>query len=200
MKDASPPTRATLVYRLRDFDDGAAWSEFLREYGPMLYRFVRSRGLQDADASDVVQDVVRSVGIAIDRLEYDKNKGGFRAWLFTITRNKLYTFLEKNARKPAVSSKTDVLGRLVDPHEETELEKQWEQEYQSMMLARAIENLKPTIEPTTWQAFALTAMQGLSGPEAGKELGMKAGAIYVARSRVTAKLREEIERLIEEEG
>ena len=199
MPDPSPPTRASLVLRLREFDDTAAWSDFLKNYGPMLYRFVRSRGLQDADASDLVQDVIRSVGMAIGRLDYDKAKGGFRAWLFTITRNKLSTHFEKRARTAPLAAKTDEFERLQDEPQTSGLEEQWEQEHQRTMLARAIENLKPTIEPQTWQAFELTAIDGLSGPEAGEKLGMKAGTIYVARSRVTARLRDEIERLMAEE-
>jgi RNA polymerase sigma-70 factor, ECF subfamily len=91
----APLTRATLLLRLRDSDDSKAWADFVRDYGPMLYRFVRSRGLQDADAANIVQDVLRSVGVAIPKLEYEKEKGGFRAWLFTITRNKLSTFLDE---------------------------------------------------------------------------------------------------------
>ncbi|MCG8650419.1 MAG: sigma-70 family RNA polymerase sigma factor [Pirellulales bacterium] len=185
--------------RLRQFEDVDAWSEFLRDYGPMLYRFVRSRGLQDADASDLVQDVVRSVGMAIGRLDYDKAKGGFRAWLFTIARNKLYTYFEKRGRTLPAQTETGEIDRLQGQQSIGELESQWELEHQRTMLARAIENLKPEIEPKTWQAFELTAMEGLSGSEAGAKLGMKAGSVYVARSRVTAKLRDEVERLLAEE-
>ncbi len=84
--------------RLRDGNDHGAWTEFVRDYAPMIYRFARSRGLQDADAADIVQDVMRRVGSAIGRLEYEREKGGFRAWLFTITRNRLYTHFEKRQR------------------------------------------------------------------------------------------------------
>lgn len=196
----SPPTRATLLLRLRDRGDAGAWQEFVRDYGPMLYRFVRSRGLQDADASDVVQDVMRSVGMAIGRLDYEKQKGGFRAWLFTITRNKLSTYFEKQKRLGPVGNNTDqqeMLGQAGDGN--NALEQQWELEHQRQLAARAIENLKPTVEPKTWTAFELTAIDGRSAEQAGAQTGLSAGAVYVARSRVTAKLRNEISRLIAEE-
>ena len=196
----SPLTRATLLLRLRDQGDGDAWSEFLRDYGPMLYRFVRSRGLQDADASDLVQDVLRSVGMAIGRLEYQKEKGGFRAWLFTITRNKLSTFFAKRKRIGPTANDTaqfELLNQAAD--QRSELDDQWEQEHQKQLMATAVENMKPQIELKTWTAFQMTAIDGQSAADAGKQLDMKAGAVYVARSRVTAKLRAEVERLIAEE-
>lgn len=196
----SPPTRATLLLRLRDRGDAGAWNEFVRDYGPMLYRFVRSRGLQDADASDLVQDVMRSVGMAIGRLDYDKQKGGFRAWLFTTTRNKLSTYFEKQKRLGPVGNGTDqqeMLGQASDGN--NALEAQWELEYQRQLAAKAIDNLKPTIEPKTWAAFELTAVEGRSAEQAGAQTGLSPGAVYVARSRVTAKLRNEITRLLAEE-
>ncbi|TWU39014.1 RNA polymerase sigma factor CnrH [Novipirellula aureliae] len=196
----SPPTRSTLLLRLRDRGNGDAWSEFVRDYGPMIYRFARSRGLQDADASDLVQDVMRSVGMAIDRLDYQKEKGGFRAWLFTITRNKLSTYFAKRKRLGPIGNETDqheMLGQASDGR--SDLDAQWELEHQRQLAAVAMETLKPTIEPNTWAAFELTAIEGRSAEEVGAKIGLSKGAVYVARSRVTAKLRSEIERLLAEE-
>ncbi len=196
----SPLTRATLLVRLRDGSDTEAWSGFVRDYGPMLYRFVRSRGLQDADAADLVQDVLRSVGQAIGRMEYDREKGGFRAWLFTITRNKLYTFFEKRKRLGPTGNDTaqfELLNQTAAPA--SELDQQWELEHQRQLMALAIQNVRPQLEEKTWAAFELTAIRDLSATEAGKQLDMKPGTVYVARSRVTAKLRSEVESLLAEE-
>ncbi len=196
----SPQTRATLLLRMRDREDGDAWSEFLRDYGPMIYRFVRSRGLQDADASDLVQDVMRSVGMAISGLDYQKEKGGFRAWLFTITRNKLSTYYGKRQRIGPVGNRTDQYEMLSQAGETSnELDQQWELEHQRQLAALAMEALKPTLEPKTWAAFEMTAIEGISAEDAGEKLGLSKGAVYVARSRVTAKLRGEIERMLAEE-
>lgn len=196
----APLTRATLLLRLRNAGDTEAWSSFLRDYGPMLYRFVRSRGLQDADAADVVQDVLRSVGQAIDRLEYDKQRGGFRAWLFTITRNKLSTFFEKRQRLAVTANDTAQYELLKqESGDSSELDEQWELEHQRQLAAVAMQLVKPTLESKTWEAFELTAIAGRSAEAAGQELGLSTGAVYVARSRVTAKLRTEIERLLAEE-
>lgn len=195
----SPPTRATLLIRLRDRGDSEAWSEFHRTYGPMLYRFLRSRGLQDADASDLIQEVLRSVGTAIERLDYQREKGSFHAWLFTITRNKLYNFFEKRKRDEPFGNVTvqyEVLSQAVDYRDD--LRERWDLEHQRQLALQAIEIIKPSVASNTWSAFELTAMRGLSAVEAGKRIGLTTGAIYVARSRVTAKIRTEIERMLTE--
>ncbi len=169
-------------------------------YGPMIFRFVRSRGLQDADAADLVQEVLRRVGGSIERLEYAKEKGGFRAWLFTITRNCLNTFLKKKKRTNPVGNDTAQYAMLNQvPNETEELTELWEREYQRQLMSKAIEIVKPNTEPKTWAAFEMTAMQELTAEQAGEKIGMSRGAVYVARSRVTAKLRAEVERLMDEE-
>lgn len=197
----SPLTRASLVLRLRDRDDHDAWADFVVDYGPMLYRFVRSRGLQDADAADLVQDVMRSVGTAIGRLDYAKEKGGFRAWLFTITRNKLSTHFEKRKRIGPTANDTVQIDLLNNQSSgSNELDQRWELEHQRQLAADAMEKLKSTIDPNTWSAFELTAVEGLSAEDAGKQIGMSKGAVYVARSRVTAKLRSEIQARLDEEA
>ena len=197
----SPLTRATLLMRLRDRNDIEAWDEFLRDYGPMLYRFVRSRGLQDADAADIVQDVFRRVGMAIGRLEYDKSKGGFRAWLFTITRNLLATYFEKRKKDGPTGNDTAQLEMLAQAADErNELHERWELEHLRSMAAVAMKTVESSADPKTWSAFQLTAVQGRSAAEAAEELAMSPGAVYVAKSRVTAKLRAEIDRLRDAEN
>src|SRR5436305_14581075 len=94
----SPATRASLLVRLRDGSDVGAWREFVHLYAPIIYGFARKRGLQDADAADLMQDVLRSVSTAMPRLEYDPIRGTFRGWLFTVTRNKVFNFLESRGR------------------------------------------------------------------------------------------------------
>src|SRR5271156_1087590 len=90
----SPATRASLLVRLRDGGDAEAWQEFVRLYAPVIYGFARKRGLQDAGAADLMQEVLRSVSNAAPRLEYDPALGTFRGWLFTVTRNKVFNFFE----------------------------------------------------------------------------------------------------------
>ena len=79
-----PTTRPSLLVRIRDARDAEAWREFVRLYSPLVYRFARRKGLQDADAADVTQDVMRAVMSSVRRLDYDPDRGSFRGWLFTL--------------------------------------------------------------------------------------------------------------------
>ena len=157
-------------------------------------------GYRDADASDVVQDVMRSVGMAIHRLEYEKHRGGFRAWLFTIARNKLSTFFEKRGRTEQAGGDTDSFHRLHETEQNRDdLEAGWELEHQRQVAKQALANVRSASDPKTWSAFEMTAMEEQTATQVANKLAMSAGAVYVARSRITARLRDEVSRLLQEE-
>jgi RNA polymerase sigma factor (sigma-70 family) len=197
--DESPLTRASLLVQIRDGANHAAWQEFVNLYGPVVYGFARKRGLQDADAADVMQDVLRSVSGAIGRLEYDRNQGTFRGWLFTITRNKVLNFLAARRVRPQGSGDTTT-NRLLDshPHGEDGADV-WETEYQRRLAALAMERVRHEFQENTWRAFWLTAVEGLAAADVAKQVGISAGAIYVAKSRVLARLKEEVEAMRQQE-
>src|SRR5260370_42386068 len=112
---ASPQTRGSLLVQRRDGANGGAWQECVKLYGPVVYGFARKRGLQDADAADLMQDVMRSVSTAIGRLDYDRQQGTFRGWLFTITRNKIFNFLSARRIRPQGSGDS-ATNRLLNSH------------------------------------------------------------------------------------
>src|SRR5438045_5366263 len=95
----APPTRPSLLLRLRDARDGVAWSEFVEVYAPLVYGYARRQGLQDADAADVCQEVLGGVAGSVGRLEYDPARGAFRNWLFTVVRRKLANWRASAARR-----------------------------------------------------------------------------------------------------
>jgi len=192
----SSATRASLLVRLRDGSDGEAWQEFVRLYAPVIYGFVRKRGLQDADAADLMQEVLRSIMSAADRLEYDPARGTFRGWLFTVTRNKVFNFLESRRHRVLGSGDSRVQQRL-EQHafEGSDLANDWEADYQRTIAAQAMENVKSEFQPATWNAFLQTAVGGQSPSQVANNVGLSVGAVYVAKSRVIARLRQEIERM-----
>lgn len=195
----APATRITLLNRIRETDDADAWSEFARLYGPVVYGFARKRGLQDADASDLVQEVLRSVARNAHRINYDPKRGTFRGWLYTVTRNKVYNFLTANknrAKGTGDATSQERLDQLAGKPDESEAE--WELEYQRRLGAKAMERVKHEFQPNTWQAFWGTAVEGRSAADVGNELSMTSGAVYVAKSRVLARLRDEIQTLTAE--
>src|SRR5207237_8444490 len=107
-----PTTRRSLVLRLRDLADEQAWAEFVQVYEPLVYRLARARGLQDADARDLCQDVFRAVAGAIERWNPEPAKGSFRGWLFRITRNLIVNFLTDQRKHERGTGSTSVQDML----------------------------------------------------------------------------------------
>src|SRR4051812_6255523 len=99
----TPETQPSLLVRIRDAQDRDAWRLFVDLYGPVIYRYGRKRGMQDADAADLTQTVLQAVSGAIHRLEYDPARGNFRGWLFAIVRNHLNKLWDRQRRAPQAS-------------------------------------------------------------------------------------------------
>lgn len=162
-------------------------------YAPLIYGFGRKRGLQDSDAADLTQDVLRSVAGAISRLDYDPRKGSFRGWLFTIVRNRLRNELKAKALREQASGDSGdsgVAARIeAEPSREEDWETTWQRDHQQRLFAWAASQVEAEVEPRTWQAFWKTTVDGKSGRVAAEELGMTLAAVYLAKSRVMAKLR-----------
>ena len=192
----SPQTRPSLLVRLRDARDREAWRQFVEVYAGIVYGFLRNRGLQDADAADLTQDVLLVVAAAIDRLDYDPSRGTFRGWLFTVTRHQLSKFLDRRKRQPQGTGDTAGQIRLdEEPGREPTLDQLWDQEYDRHVFTWATQRVRVGFEESTWQAFWGTAMEGKSAQAVADALGMSVGAVYVARSRVSGRLKEEIRQL-----
>src|SRR5258708_31881009 len=127
-------TRASLLARLGAPQDRAAWQEFVALYGSLVYGFARNRGLQDADAADLTQEVFLAVAQAADRWKYDPKQGTFRGWLYGITRNKIAKFLHRRRLQPVGSGDTNAQRRL---DEQPDLgpgpQAAWELEFQKQL-------------------------------------------------------------------
>ena len=196
--EEAPVTRPSLLLRIRAGQDHDAWRQFVQMYAPVVYGFLRKRGVQDADAADLMQDVFRSVAGAANRLDYDRQRGTFRGWLYTVTRNKLYNFLNSRKRKERASGDSDGQHRLEEqpaPDDATEL---WDREYERRLFSWAAEQVRDEFQEQTWRAFWQTAVDGKSPKEVAASLHMSPGAVYVAKSRVLARLREKVQEEQEE--
>jgi RNA polymerase sigma-70 factor (ECF subfamily) len=185
-------TRPSLLVRLRDVDDEAAWSQFVAIYTPLIFAFCRGRGLSETDASDVSQDVLRAVVRALPRFDYEPRRSSFRNWLFTVVRSKLNNFFTAQARQPKLAGET-TLERFVTNEPEQVWEENWHREYQSHLVRWAATRIVTEFKPETWNAFWRTAIDGRSASAVAAELGLTLNALYVARSRVTHRLRETIQ-------
>jgi RNA polymerase sigma factor (sigma-70 family) len=185
-----PSTRASLLLRLRDPRDERAWAEFIQLYAPLVYGYARKQGLQDADAADLAQDVFRAVAAAIGRLDYDPGRGSFRNWLFTVVRRKLWNWQALQRMRPRGSGDTathQLLEQCPAPERE---EAEWEAEWQRRLYDWACACVRREVTDATWQAFWRTAVDGQPVKQVAADLGISVGAVYIARSRVLARLKE----------
>jgi RNA polymerase sigma-70 factor (ECF subfamily) len=187
---AFPATRASLLMRLRDPRDDGAWREFIDLYAPLVYGYARKQGLQDVDAADLSQEVLGAVAASIERLDYDPDRGAFRNWLFTLVRRKLATWWSAQGRQAPASGDTATQQLLEQCPGPQTAEQEWEAEWEQQVFAWACEQVRPTVTEATWQAFWRTAVAGQPGSRVAAELGLGVGAVYVARSRVLARLRQ----------
>jgi RNA polymerase sigma-70 factor (ECF subfamily) len=189
-------TRPSLLARIRDPQDRQAWAEFVEIYAPLVYGFAHKQGLQDADAADLTQEVLRAVARSAGRLDYDPRRGSFRGWLFTIVRNELCDFHNARRRHVPGSGDSDTQRRLEQQAAPGDgQESLWEREWERQLFACAAEQIRRDFTASTWQSFWLTAVGGKSGKEVAGQLGMTTAAVYLAKRRVMARLREQIEQL-----
>jgi RNA polymerase sigma-70 factor (ECF subfamily) len=192
--DDSPATRHSLIARLADRADAAAWSEFVALYEPLIRRLALHKGLQEADAGDLCQDVFQVVARAIDRWDPDPARGSFRGWLSRITRNLLINFLTRHLNQPRGSGSTSMQELLeAQPAADPAATAIFEAEYRWRLFECAASTVRGDFTPSTWQAFWRTAVEGRGPAVVASELGMSLGSVYVARSRVLARLRRSLE-------
>ena len=129
---------------------------------------------------------------------YDPQRGTFRAWLYTVTRNKLNTFLVRRSREARGAGDTAIEELLErQPAREEDAAARWQHDYEQRIFAWAAQQVRAASEDATWQAFRQTALEGKPATEVAKTLGMSVGAVYVAKSRVLARLKAQV-RLIED--
>src|SRR5262245_31693304 len=189
-------TRPSLLARIKNTGDRQAWAEFVEIYAPLIYGFAKKKGLQDADAADLTQEVLGAVARSAARLDYDPARGTFRGWLFTVVRHKLSNFGAAQRRHLPGSGDTD-LKRLLEqqPAPAADDAAAWERDYERQLFALACEQVRRDFQESTWQAFWRTAIQGTSGKKVADDLDMSTAAVYLAKRRVIARLQEQIDYL-----
>lgn len=184
-------TPISLLEQLRRSPDEAAWARFVHLYSPLLFGWARQAGLDEADASDLVQDVFVVLLKELPRFELDPAHS-FRAWLKTVALNRWRNQIKRQARAPAHPGDAFLAG--VPAPDDGLFE---EQEYRRQLLGRALELLCHEFQPATWEAFHEHGMNGRPAAEVAVELGITVGAVYAAKCRVLGRLREHLRGLLE---
>lgn len=192
-----PETRQSLMLRLRDPQDQQAWVSFVSLYEPLILRLLRRRGLQEADACDVTQQVVLAVMQLVENWQPDGREASFRRWLFTIARNLALKFLQREAaanparRGVGGTDIADLLSNLPEPEHRTVAA--FDHEYRNEVFYWAAEQVRSEFQETTWQAFWRTCVLHQSIAAVAEELHLSSGNVYVARSRVMSRLRQKVQ-------
>jgi RNA polymerase sigma factor (sigma-70 family) len=190
-------THATLLARVAEGTDPAAWGDFYARYGELIRAFCRRKGLQAADVDDVTQDVLMSLTRAMPGFHYDPKKGSFRGYLRTIVTHAIYRrFCQKRgeARLPEIEETTRIA------QSDIEGEQHWEAEWRQYHLRRALATVSGEFGESDLRAFELYALSGRAAPEVAEEIGMSVDSVYQAKSRVLKRLSAVIEQQVQEEG
>ncbi len=189
-----PETRVSLVLRLRQPEDVAAWQEFAEIYTPALLGLALRKGLQPADAEDVVQEILFAITRAIEKFQPDASRARFRTWLSRIARNLMADFCWKKRQLKSPQSLSD--SRLAEGHANLampcSIEADFAEEYRKAVFQLAASRVQTRVSELTWRAFELTAIQGKEAEVVATEVGLSVGNIYVVRCRVLKMLRTEV--------
>lgn len=179
-------TPVSLLERIRTPGDHEAWTRLVELATPLLFFWAQRAGLRRHDAADLVQDVLTVLVRKLPDFVYDRERS-FRGWLKTVTSNKL----SERRRAPAARAEPGDgwLDELAGPDDSDAF---WEVEYREYLVARALEIMRADFQPTTWKACWEHVVSGRSAEEVAAELGLSAGAVYVAKSRVLRRLRQEL--------
>jgi RNA polymerase sigma factor (sigma-70 family) len=201
LPETSPATRASLLARLKDWDNHSSWQEFFDTYGQLIFRVAIKSGLTDAEAQDTVQETVLAVARNIKDFEYDPERCSFKSWLMLITRQRIIWQLRKRLpshqskdRSSANSSRTSTVESIADPNAEC-LNSIWEEEWQKNLFSAAVQRVKNQVSPRQFQIFDLYVLQNWPADEVAKTLKINVARIYLAKHRVTVLLSKEVRKL-----
>lgn len=195
-----PETRPSLITRLQAGADDAAWEEFVALYRPVIIRLAMRQGLQHSDAEDVAQGVLVSVANRVAQWKMDPERARFRTWLRRIVRNATINALERRPADRGIGGTTAVqsLGNVASDHES--LTEQLEIEWRREAFRWASDEVRNEVEPSTWDAFWLSAVEGVEPSEVAARTRKSTGAVYVARCRVMQRIQKKIEELVGDES
>jgi RNA polymerase sigma-70 factor (ECF subfamily) len=187
----APQTRETLLRRLPNAADVEAWEVFVEIYEPLLFRLARGRGMQPADAEDFVQEVLAAVARNIERWVESENRGPFRAWLFRIAFNLGVNFVSR-PRHQRLGSGDSQIARMLEkvPAKSADSSEVFLKEYRRELFRWAAQRVREQVSDRQWTVFWRTSVEGRPISEVAVESAMTVGSIYIARSRITRRIRD----------
>ncbi len=209
------PTRATLLHRLKDWQDQASWQDFFDIYWKLIYGVAMRGGLTNTEAEDVVQQTMIAVAKHMPGFKYDPALGTFKTWLLNMTRWRITDKLRQRQPHvvphdfPADPDHHEAVHENVNQDHKMralpqslqvapDLEKLWDAEWEKNLLAAATAKARRRVDPQQYQIFDCQVIKGWTAEHVAKAFGMTANHVYVAKHRVIALIKEEVERLQKE--
>ena len=190
-------TRQSLLLRAQTGETDA-WKDLTDLYRPLILGWLNRQGVPARDLEDLSQDILLSVVKHLPTFQHSGRRGAFRAWLRTIVCNRTTDYwraLDAGTQAQGGSGATAALQQLADP--DSDLNRQWDEEHDRYVVHCLLDLVDEEFEPITLKAFRRLALDGASGAEAAQELGLSVAAVYVAKSRVLQRIRQEAEGLID---
>ena len=195
------PTRATLLQRLKNWQDESSWQEFFDTYWKLIYGVAIKSGMTDVEAQEVVQETVIAVAKKIAEFKTDPAFGSFKAWLLHLTRGRIADQFRKRQRQGCAqqhrsdkTSTTSTLGKIQDPAG-FELEHIWDDEWEKNLIDAAIEKVKRQSNARHYQMFYLHVIKKQSVLRVAKTLGISAAQVYLVKHRIGRRIKREIKHL-----
>ena len=198
------PTRYSLLNRLQNWDDQESWKDFFDTYWRLIYSIARKSGLTDSEAQDVVQETIICVAKDINKFKRDRTCGSFKGWLRNLTRWRIADQFRKRERGMLASvSGPDENSTMFDSAGppaagDPGLERMWEEEWQSALVAAALERVKRRVKEEHYQMFDLNVVRQLPAGEVAKILGVNVAMVHLAKHRLLRLIKREV-RLLEKE-
>jgi RNA polymerase sigma-70 factor (ECF subfamily) len=197
------PTRATLIQRLKNWQDQASWQEFFETYWHLIYGVAIKRGLTKAEAQDVVQETMISVAKHMPAFKYDPGLGSFKAWLLNMTRWRIADQLRNRpplGAQPAAQQDTSLGHDAIDAAQQVapELDRIWEAEWEANLLEVATAKARRRLDPQQYQIFDFYVNKEWKPERVAQTFGIPVAQVYLAKHRVTEAIKQEVERLQKE--
>ncbi len=188
-------TRHSLIVRLKDEQNELAWEEFVVQYEAFLQRFAVRQGVPERHVPDVVQNILLAIARSIDGWQPDGQTASFRRWLATVARNVVIKFMTRERRQASGHGGTEVLDLLQGVATEPDADQI--QQYEHEFIVWAAEQVRSEFIETSWAAFWATIIEGHSVKEVAAELQISPGSIYMSRSRIMARIRQQMEEVLQ---
>jgi RNA polymerase sigma-70 factor, ECF subfamily len=183
------------MLRLQDGGDEAAWEEFVAIYRPVIVRMATLKGLQHSDAEDLAQKVLLSVAKKIPEWEHDPARAKFRTWLARVVRNATLNSLSRMPADRGDGRTTAMLALAGHADANANDSEVFELEWRREAFRWIADQIREEFQPPTWEAFWLTAVDGVSPDDAAKRTGKSIGAVYVSRTRVMQRIQAKLQEL-----